>query len=263
MKFDLVSDLHIDVWGKSGELDWLVDQQSDILVIAGDTSDYIDQTCEYVSRLGYYYSTIIIVDGNHEHQTRMEDLDNSIQDWSRCINQTRAIYLGSRQPIINGCQFIGINGWWSFDFGRPNVSREQSIACSLRNAGITELMIEYQQKQGLLDAAFLSRSMIAAQYDPNVKSIVVVTHSLPHPSCISWNTYPPDSEMTGLYGNTNYQWTLDSDVKNKLVYWVFGHNHDRKTVLYKQARFHSNPRGRPEDWNRRNYPPIVLEVPER
>ncbi len=160
MNFDLVSDLHIDVWGKDHEIDWLPDQKSDTLIIAGDTSDYIDMTCEYVERLGKYYTTIMIVDGNHEHQVNLHRLEESIIEWTACITQTKAIYLGAEQPVIDGCQFIGVCGWWSFDFGKPNVSKDQSILASLEKAGFTEGMMISQERQSLLDAAFLSRSMM-------------------------------------------------------------------------------------------------------
>lgn len=261
MKFDLVSDLHIDHWGRSFETDWLFDQRSDILVIAGDTSDSIDQTCEYFRLLTKYYSKILVVDGNHEHQTTMESIDESTVYWQQAVAQSGAIYLGQENPLIDGVRFIGICGWWSFDFGEPNVSLENTISKCKSVYGLTDLMIEKQLSQSIKDAQALNNMMIAATLDEKTEHIVVVTHSLPHPSCISWNRYPPDLNMVGCYGNSRYQWTLDSDINQKCKYWVFGHNHDRKHIPYKHMQFVSNPRGRREDWNRTSYLARTLEVP--
>ncbi|NCZ30303.1 MAG: hypothetical protein EBX70_11615 [Betaproteobacteria bacterium] len=240
MNFDLVSDLHIDHWGRSYETDWIYDQSSDIVVVAGDVSDSIDQTCEYLEKLTRYYSRVMVVDGNHEHQTSMEFLEESVK---------------------NGVRFIGVCGWWSFDFGIPNVTREQTISKGKSDHGLTDIMIANQLNQSVIEANNLCTMMTEATLDTNVKHIVVVTHSLPHTSCISWNRYPPDLDMVGCYGNSRYQWTLDADINEKCRYWVFGHNHDRKDIPYKHMRFVSNPRGRREDWNRTSYLARTVEVP--
>ena len=44
MNFDIVSDLHIDHWGRKHEFDWLHSQKSDTLIVAGDTSDSVAKT---------------------------------------------------------------------------------------------------------------------------------------------------------------------------------------------------------------------------
>jgi len=260
MNFDLVSDLHIDHWGQSYEFDWLHSQKSDILIVAGDTSDSIDLTCEYLHKLTYYYNDVLVVDGNHEHQNSMENLDQSIQDWKDYISQTSVVYLGAKQPIIDEVKFIGICGWWSFDFGAPNVKIDQTINKGKMEHGLNDTIISNQLQQSLLDANYLCGMMAQSTLDIKVKNIVVVTHSLPHSSCISWNRYPPDLEMVGCYGNSRYQWALDADINEKCKYWVFGHNHDAKNIPYKHMKFVSNPRGRREDWNREKYQVCTIEV---
>jgi len=260
MKFDIVSDLHIDHWGGNFEFDWLFGQQSDILIVAGDTSDSIDQSCQYIEKLTKYYSTVLVVDGNHEHQNSMSNLNDSINYWKKIINQTNAIYLGDKQPLINGVKFIGVCGWWSFDFGQPNIAVEQTISTCKNQYDMTDIIIKNQMNQSLLDANLLTNMMIKSTLDRNVKDIIVVSHSLPHSSCISWNRYPPDYNVVGCYGNSRFQWTLDADINQKCRYWVFGHNHDTKNIPYKHIRFISNPRGRREDWNRINYEALTIDI---
>ena len=81
MKFDLVSDLHIDMWDKQFHFDWLNEQKSDTLVIAGDISDHIDMSCEYVVKMQEYYKTVMVIDGNHEHQPRFPSVEESTNDY--------------------------------------------------------------------------------------------------------------------------------------------------------------------------------------
>ena len=260
MIFDLVSDLHIDHWGTNYEMDWVLNKKSNILIVAGDTSDSVDQTCEYIRKLTLHYEHVLIIDGNHEHTTQMENLRDSVSNWSKEIEKTKAHYLGHSQPVIDDTIFIGINGWWSFDFGLPNISAEKTIATGKIKSGLTDIMVKYQYEQSLIDAQFLLQSMISAQLNENIKNVVVVTHSVPHHSCISWNRYPPELDMVGCYGNSKYNWTLEADVFNKCRYWCFGHNHDAKNIPYKGMKFVSNPRGRREDWNRKHYYPLTLSI---
>jgi predicted phosphodiesterase len=259
MKFDLVSDLHIDFWGEQFHTDWLKDQHCDTLVVAGDVSDNVEMTCEFVDTvLCNAYGRVLIVDGNHEHQPQFPNLEDSIRNWEICIAQTSANYLGFGAVDIDGVRFIGINGWWSFDFGEPNIAEHTSRNALINRTSWGEDTYLKQKAQGLHDAVFLKEQMADAQKQDC--PVVVVTHSLPHPSCISWNVYPENNHFVGLYGNTNYEWTFEKDTRNLMKYWLFGHNHDHKNIPYGDASLISNPRGRPKDWNREQYSPLQLEV---
>ncbi len=260
MQFDLVSDLHIDVWQEKYRFDWLKDQKSDTLIIAGDVSDYVDMTCEYITSLENYYDKILIVDGNHEHQPNFPNIEESTENWKKAIRETKAHYLGDGYYQKDNVRVIGVNGWWSFDFGEPNVPLDKCISAFLDKTSWGKPAVKQMLRQGIYDAEFLLNQMHDAQECDEVSKIVVVTHPLPHPSCISWNIYPEDNKFVGLYGNSRFQWTLDMDRKNKLKYWCFGHNHDKKNIPYGDARLVSNPRGRPADWNREEYSPLQLEV---
>ena len=140
------------------------------------------------------------------------------------------------------------------------VKIDQTINKGKMEHGLNDTIIFNQLQQSLLDANYLCGMMAQSTLDIKVKNIVVVTHSLPHSSCISWNRYPPDLEMVGCYGNSRYQWALDADINEKCKYWVFGHNHDAKNIPYKHMKFVSNPRGRREDWNREKYQVCTIEV---
>jgi hypothetical protein len=260
MNFDLVSDLHIDIWGKTNSTEWVQHQASDTLLVAGDTSDFIDITCEYILFLRRYYKTILVVDGNHEHEGSNYDIKRTSAEWSLNIKQTGAHFLGDSAYTYSNVKFIGCNGWWSFDFGEPNISRKDCQTRVVNRTRWNFFHMNQQFDQGLIETDLLYQQMTDAQNDNNIKNIVVMTHTLPHSSCISWNIYPEDASFVGLYGNSRFKNILDLDINKKLYYWCFGHNHDCKNIPYKQARLISNPRGRPEDWNRVDYRPLTLEI---
>lgn len=260
MKFDLVSDLHIDFWDVDHQTDWLEYQSADTLVIAGDTSDWVDQTIEYVRKLIVpCYDNVLLIDGNHEHQPQFPELEESVKNWRWSIAQQADILDPAHDDvIIDGVRFIGANGWWTFDFGEPNISQETSVNALCERTDWGTDTWQKQRIQAIIDAGSLRDRVQDAQLDD--LPLVMVTHSLPHPSCISWNVYPEHNESVGLYGNSLYETVFEADRRKLMQYWVFGHNHDQKDIPYGDCKLISNPRGRPRDWNRTDYRPITLEV---
>ena len=81
MKVDLISDLHIDHWDlkikcnhpcgerKSYPFFDVTDIKpgSELLIIAGDISDDIDISINFMNQLCRFYKMVMYVEGNHEH----------------------------------------------------------------------------------------------------------------------------------------------------------------------------------------------------
>jgi len=263
MHFDLVSDLHIDFWDDNHHFDWLQYQQSDILVVAGDISDYHDQSINYLIDLKRYYKTIMFVDGNHEHQPNYLDIgpDESSQQWDGLASVVEGIHFLGKEPLTLGnTRFIGRMGWWCFSFGEPYVTKEESLAAMFDRTEWTQDVADQQLACGKRDVDMLSEWVLASQWDIRIENIVMVTHTLPDPVCISWDEYPPHRDFTGLYGNTNYKQVWNNDINKKMRYWLFGHNHDQKSIKKDQCTMLSNPRGRPKDYNRENYSPKHIQI---
>ena len=263
MKFDLVSDLHIDFWEDKYHYDWLHSQQSDTLVVAGDVSDHQDQTINYLISLKQYYKTIMFVDGNHEHQPNFLTigLPESIRQWQGLAGIIDGIHFLGESPLtIGNTRFIGRNGWWCFNFGEPHIPRQQCLDAFYSKTKWTERVQKYQEHYGRVDCDELADEMLAAQWDSRIENVVVITHSLPSKLCISWSVYPENADFTGLYGNINYQKVFANDINKKLRRWCFGHNHDAKSLSHDYYTMTSNPRGRPADYNRISYTAKTITV---
>jgi len=261
MQFDLVSDLHVDFWDDKTNREWIQHKTSDVVVVAGDTSDNPDLTFDFIHELECNYDTVLFVDGNHEHQRRLDQADQSDRDFLLKSKYSNGTFLSCNSHVlIDDVAFVGANGWWSFDFGEPNMPTEQCIKHYQEVTGFTTESILKQKTLAERDADYLYDKVISLSGDPAIRSIVVVTHTLPHRCCISWNEYPPDVHFTGLYGNTRHEEVLNCNHKGKLTHWLFGHNHDVKRLEHNGTQLISNPRGRPADYNREVYRPLLVEV---
>ena len=87
---NVISDLHIDQWDpkysikykcglvKEFPLNWdkIVDKniKNKILIVAGDVSDDLELSCNYLNHISQYYNKILFVDGNHEHVNKYPNI---------------------------------------------------------------------------------------------------------------------------------------------------------------------------------------------
>ena len=104
------------------------------------------------------------------------------------------------------------------------ISCEASFIGKFKNSRYDELLIKYDK-------------------DKNIKTIVIVTHTVP-PNKFSESPTVVNSLFQKLF-----------QVTHKLKYWFFGHTHQQHDLIDTEndIRFISHPRGRPEDFDREEY----------
>lgn len=269
MKFDLVSDLHIDIWDPELNTTWVNNSQNDILVIAGDTSDNLDLTADYINYLCAEYKQVIVLDGNHDNQPQDQkpwqcdlnlDLDASTIAWNKTVAKTKAHNLSLEPIIIGDVAFVGQNGWWTYDFGEPKIDRQISIDHYAKKAAKWGWEYNWQhiREHAIAQADKLTEWVTELQNNPLVKHIVVVTHTLPHYDTIVWKNSA--NVYGGLYGNRYMYRVKEADTLGKISTWCFGHDHPGNEVIKPGIRYISNPRGRPDDYNKENYSPLEIEI---
>jgi predicted phosphohydrolase len=257
ISFDYISDLHIDYWdkkywpegGKGIRKDFPINwdriiRGSDILVVAGDVSDNMQTSFEYLTSLRKYYPIILFVDGNHEHYSAYPKLiDNEQVQVPEGIH-----YLPQKDFLIGKSVFIGTCGWW--DYGRSQNPERVEQAINEQKGYIKSLGKKKHSKlaqniicQSRKDYQYLIDKLEKYSKIPEIEEVIIVTHTV------------PKKEFTRVPA-TDYNSYLDRipDQKYKITRWIFGHNHqsfefvDRKNIQYL-----SNPRGRPSDWDRKFY----------
>lgn len=258
MQFDLISDTHIDRWETQYQTHWEETKKSDICVVAGDISDNITQSVEELRYLASLYDHVIFIEGNHEHQHYWPDFafaPNYLREHLQSIPNVHYLYDG--YFILDKVAFVGKCGWWDFKFAEPLVSEQRGREIFIRDKyDMCDAIVEQSNNE----FAFILDKVTELQLRDDVEKIVVVTHTAPLPRFISPGEYPQWEEYSAFQGNTNMPLIVNADFRKKIKTWVFGHNHDQKNDLYKGVRFISNPRGRPNDYNREVYFPIVIKI---
>lgn len=258
---NIVSDLHIDQWDpkfnisnpcgevKNSPLKWT--KSDNILIVAGDVSDDLDRTCKYLDELSNYYSTILFVDGNHEHVNiypklySNKEILNKITEY--CNDNVK--YLPENTFIKNGVAYIGCCGWWDYeDLNPEEVKRsmeyfDEWVKSIDRQGSIQFINNVYQKAKD--ESKILLKRIEELEKNENVKEIIVVTH------CVPLNNFTDDGRL-GTEHNIEFKNILEKKF-TKLKKWIFGHTHQHFDENINGVHFMANARGRPEDFDRVQY----------
>lgn len=239
--FDLISDLHVDTWDS---FDWSGQPTSPYCVVAGDVSKDRKQLIETLKHLGNCYQGVFYIDGNDEHRDYLGNISSSYRDLRKYVDRLKnVVFMQDNVVIVNGVAFLAANGWWTFDFD-PNIDYQQSVDWFQSRYGVDESVAASITNMAINDAAYLKNSVQKLQMHQDVKTIVVISHTVPAPWLVNH-----DLELEGHYrfnttGNANMQLCLDYDSENKIKTWCFGHYHRPVDRDFAGVRYVNNCRGR-------------------
>ncbi len=125
----VVADLHVDYWDDSfpnpypcgtrrhHPLVWGKPNGEDaVLVVAGDVSDDMDTTVQYISSLTTFYNEVLFIDGNHESCVSYPDLlsDSDISSKVRATHNANIHFLADGPFTKDGIAYVGRCGWWDY-----------------------------------------------------------------------------------------------------------------------------------------------------
>jgi hypothetical protein len=256
--FDLISDLHVETWNP---LDWTDQPTSPYCVVAGDVSRDHDMVAETLEHLSGCYAGVFYIDGNDEHRYNLEDLGASYCSLKNKIDSINGVvYLQDNVVIINGVAILATNGWYSYDLDSTidyDLSQEwyQDYTNSSQSAVESITNIAYH------DAAYLANSVKKLQTHQEVRTIVVVTHTLPAAWLCGHDLDLANTARFNCMGNAHLQLALDEDTENKIQVWTFGHYHRPVDQEFGGIRYVSNPRGRGNTpWSQSVYYPKRIEI---
>lgn len=257
--FDLISDLHLETW--NGEFDWTDQPTSAYCVVAGDISRDRDKLVEVLTHLGEKYMGVFYVDGNDEHRHNLDQIGTSYQELDLQIDKIKnVVWLHGNCVVINGVAFLGTNGWWTYDFD-SNMDPEQSIRWNADRYGIDMTAASSIRDIAISDALYFTNSVRKLQTQPDVKSIVLISHTVP----ASW-IIDHDVDLVGTWrfncmGNDYITRCLDEDTMNKVNTWCFGHYHKPVDTTLQGIRYVSNCRGRGDtEWKQTAYYPKKIVI---
>jgi UDP-2,3-diacylglucosamine pyrophosphatase LpxH len=256
--FDLISDLHVETWEK---FDWTGQATSPVCVVAGDISRDIDLTVETLTHLGKCYQAVFYIDGNDEHRYQLAKLDQNYHTMSRKLASIQnVVFLREHVVVINGVAIVGTNGWWSYDFDL-NIDVDQTRAWFQDAYQINTVAVDNVASAAYNDAAYLINSVKKLQTHPDVRSIVIVSHTVPAPWLVNHDIGLINTWRFNTTGNPHLELVLDEDSEHKIQAWCFGHYHQPVDRIANGIRYTNNCRGRGDtEWCQRPYFPKRIEI---
>jgi hypothetical protein len=256
--FDLISDLHVETWDN---FDWTGQPTSPYCVVAGDVSKDHDRVVQTLDHLNECYAGVFYIDGNDEHRYQLEDLGSSYRSLTHKLKALDGVvYLQDNVVIINGVAILATNGWWSYDFN-PAIEYDAAQEWFREYTQSSQIACDSITGIAYHDATYLTNSIKKLQTHQEVKSIVVVSHTLPAAWLCSHDPDLAESPRFNCMGNPHLQLALDEDTENKIKVWSFGHYHCPVDRDFAGIRYVSNPRGRGDTvWSQSAYYPKRIEV---
>lgn len=256
MQFDLISDLHIEFWKKN--IEWKGLGTSLVAVIAGDVSQDLDLAYHTVVEISKHYRHVIYVDGNHEHQ-KLGGINSRRDGIQEQLEKYRNItYLYRNTVVLDSTAFVGCNGWFSYDFCEPMMSKQECIY-RMEQEGHDQQVLFEQWEMAMEDADHMANVISNLNADANVKDIVLVTHTVPN-RLLSF--YPGDDQIhkLGVQGSSFLENIPRSNTRNKIKVWAFGHVHQQVDHTIEGIRYVCNPRGIPAHGNQTVYYPKFIKM---
>jgi len=239
--FDLISDIHRETWN---HFDWSGQPTASFCIVAGDIARDRALVIDTLEQLSEVYQGVFYIDGNDEHKDYAEDLSQSYSELSALVESIpKVVYMQDNVVIINGVAILATNGWWSYDFD-PNLEVDQSVKWVQERDGISESAALSMNGLAYHDSAYLANSVHKLQTHNDVKSIIIISHTVPTPKIIQHDLELIDTWRFNAMGNSHLQLALTQDTEHKIKTWCFGHYHKPVDVTIDGVRYVSNPRGR-------------------
>lgn len=248
MDFDLISDLHIDQWPADQKLNFKGLGTSLNCIVAGDVSQSIYTTRDFLFQLSDYYKQIIFVDGNHEHKPDYNDILSNCEWLEKELSKKKNItYLWDSTAVFGSTAIVGTNGWWTFDYCDPLISRLEQIDFFCNDYNLPHHVAVNIWDEAIENSEFLTNIVHEFNKVEKIEDIVVITHTLPRKDLIIPAHYMTTTDLAKLH-NSQFDEVLKVDVNGKIKTWCFGHYHAEACDKELDGiRYVSNPRGRPDD----------------
>jgi predicted phosphodiesterase len=268
MKFDLMSDLHVDL-SPGAILDYKSIATSPIAVVAGDISNSPIKTIRELERIAEAYDQVLFVDGNHESydnkssmKGRPDYMPPKVYSTLRSAfeGHSKVVYLdqGRNAHIIGDTAFIGANSWYDFNWGSNDPDHCKSAWYQHMNDSYwANIDAEWVENECIRQSSNIAATVAAMNQNAAVKRIVLVTHTIPTEKGIWIN---PSNYLWNLLNGCYYNSVAQKAHFGKVVAHCFGHTHRRQMFREHAIDFFCNPRGYQGEPSFESWDPMVVDL---
>lgn len=279
MKIIAISDVHID----SQPFDWTcfdtIEDNVETIIVAGDISNNVRKTSEWMVELRKEFPTVIWVAGNHDFYNSgfkqnglMNDIEKNWIDpypsnvaelyahyekWSKdhdihFLHRTSVELNQDGEKVV----VLGATGWHDFVAG-GQFSTEQQIQAWIdcMNDAKHTYWLKQNDAQSIIRAAKDDATAIRDMVNATNEKIVVVSHHIPQrvlaiqqPHDTMW------TKLNGSFVNTELETITSPNIK----YWIYGHTHFRGLHNINGVNYICNARGYRGETP--SWEPIVLDI---
>lgn len=240
------------------DFQWYRNPGSSVCIIAGDISDKFDDVVDVLEDASEFYDHVIFVDGNHEMRQDKNwtngDAETTVSDTMCDLRIVlkgipNVHYLNGIDDVsyrIDDTLFVGANGWYDWRCHEIRGITKLDAMIKWKTSYDSRLKFdEFSNPDTLGSIQFMNMASAVerANANPDIKNIVMVTHTCPDQQFAKWSPNLDFNKMTPSYVNTMSDLVLKADTQNKLKLWVFGHIHNRINVDVDGIRYINNSYG--------------------
>lgn len=223
--FDVIGDLFLS---PDDEFIWDGKPTSLYCIVTGNISNDMSTLYKTLNHLTENYKGLFYISGSHEFEN-CDDLKKRVDDINYICKQIPGVAsLWHHVVILESIAILGCNGWKSIDKFENH------------NDSITSVELRYD------DLAYIKNSVQKLQKHGDVKSMILVTNSVPS-SELYFGEEPEYNK-----DQINLDYCLPADTEHKITHWAYGSY--GKAVDYKSngITYISNPyRGIKPYWPKR------------
>lgn len=193
--FDIISDLYLTPEDK---FDWEGKATSLYCIVAGNISNDLRTIRQTLLHLGRFYQGVFYCLGSLEYEN-ISDISVRTKEIEKICSMIKNVALLQHHVVIvDSIAILGVNGWYGN---------------TMPTDPITEIKLEVHRNE---DIIYLSSSIERLQRHLDVKSIVLVSNSVPNLDLYFGQI--PEHVKTQLPINI----CLESDTEKKITHWVYG-----------------------------------------
>jgi predicted phosphodiesterase len=257
MLIDICSDIHMNTHEVRPIQIVFPTFRGRVLIIAGDVSNNLVDLNDFLDQAHQYYEMVVYVDGNHEHRLAVGTVRENMEKIQQICDSNEVEYLDGFDNCFfqfNDVAFIGGNCWYDWQAFTPRgVSFTKTFASWDDHSLDTNLNFgeyEWPNTFGRAQIENVKAAFEKANNDPTVSSIVMVTHTCPHPDGLIWiEGNEPNNVMGGSYAHSELLDIFSLNTRKKLKVWAYGHTHNRKRWIFDNVEMINNFYGYPWDEN--------------